>query len=183
MRSQKLPGAVLAGGRGRRMGGDKARAMLGDRPLLAAPVRALSAVCAPVAIVAKPATRLPQLAVAVVREPAEPFHPAAGIVAALRWAAGASVLIAAGDLPFIERGDLEALLAAGGLAIAQAPRSGPQPLLGVYPPGVADALAQAARAGAPLRGTVLGLGARIVAVSERTLVNVNTPQELAAIRT
>ena len=180
MITRMVCGAVLAGGRGRRMGGDKARAMLGHEPLLAFPVRALSVVCRPVVVVAKDSTRLPELEVEVVREPASPVHPAVGIVAALRWAGGGRVLIAAGDLPFIATEDLSALLRCEGLAVAGGPDGGPQPLLGVYPPQVSQALAEAARAGAPLRATVLRLGATVVPVSERTLVNVNTPEDLAA---
>jgi molybdopterin-guanine dinucleotide biosynthesis protein A len=182
MITKMLLGAVLAGGRGRRMGGAKALAQLGGAPLLARPVTALSAVCAEVVVVAKPATELPPLGVEVVREPVEPSHPAAGIVAALRRGGGGAVLVAAGDLPFLERSSLEALIGAGGLAIACSAAAGPQPLLGVYPPEVGGVLAEAARAGAPLRATVLGLGARLVEVPERVLVNVNTPEQLAALQ-
>lgn len=182
MITKTMLGAVLAGGRGRRMGGAKALVRLGDEPLLARPVAALGAVCGEVVVVAKPATELPELDVEVVREPAEPSHPATGIVAALARGGGGAVLVAAGDLPFLERASLEALIGTGGLAIACGPDSGPQPLLGVYPAGVQAALAVAAREGARLRETVAALGATLVEVPERVLVNVNTPEELAALR-
>ena len=90
-------GVVLAGGGGRRIGGDKAMVELEGRPLLHYPL----ACCAPcvdeVAVVAKQSTLLPSLDVeiAIWLEAEEPRHPLAGIVQALRCARGRPVVIVA----------------------------------------------------------------------------------------
>src|SRR5215210_7377438 len=94
-------GAVLAGGRSRRMGGSKATADLGGRPLLAWPLEALRAVLGDVVVVAKGSTELPPLDVPVWVEPDEPMHPRAGIVHALERAHGRAVLACAVDLPLV----------------------------------------------------------------------------------
>src|ERR1700735_4550529 len=95
-------GAVLAGGRGQRIGGDKAIVSLAGRPLLSYPVRAMLGALDHVVVVAKPSTVLPALdGVAVWREPEHPSHPLVGIAEALRRAAGGWVLVCAGDMPFV----------------------------------------------------------------------------------
>ena len=80
-------GDVLAGGAGRRIGGDKATVELEGRPLLLYPLAVLRAVLDDVAVVAKRATILPALDpdVEIWLEADEPRHPLAGVVrAALR---------------------------------------------------------------------------------------------------
>lgn len=75
-------GAVLAGGDGRRIGGDKAVVELDGRPLLHYPLAVVRAALGNVAVVAKSATSLPPLdsGVAIWLEPDEPRHPLAGIL-------------------------------------------------------------------------------------------------------
>jgi molybdopterin-guanine dinucleotide biosynthesis protein A len=175
-------GVVLAGGQARRLGGEKAMAALAGVPLVSYPLQALRTVLDDVVVVAKPRTRLPPLDVEVLQEPAEPHHPLVGIICALHAAAGRPVLIAAGDLPFLDLESLRRLLAgpAGAAVIAAGPRSGPQPLLGVYRPAALAPLQAAADAGtAPMREVVLSLRATLVAVPEDALFNVNTPEDLA----
>ena len=95
-------GVVLAGGRGQRIGGDKAIVSLAGRPLLSYPVRAMLGALDQVVVVAKPSTVLPALGdVAVWEEPEHPSHPLMGIAEALRRAAGGWVLVCAGDMPFV----------------------------------------------------------------------------------
>ena len=91
-------GVVLAGGAGRRIGGDKATVELEGRPLLHYPLSVLRAVLDEVAVVAKQSTVLPGLDVeiAIWLEPEEPRHPLAGIVHALRCARGRPVVVVAG---------------------------------------------------------------------------------------
>jgi molybdopterin-guanine dinucleotide biosynthesis protein A len=118
-------GAVLAGGRGRRLGGGKATALLAGRPLISYPLAAMAAAGIDAFVVAKPDTELPPLAggsigdrgaarVEVVRESAEPSHPLMGIIAALRHA-GRPVVVLAGDMPLASPA-LLAALASGGIA-------------------------------------------------------------------
>ena len=95
-------GAVLAGGAGRRIGGDKAVVELDNRPLLLYPLDALRAVTPEVAVVAKRETALPSLAgeANVWVEPDEPRHPLTGIVHALTRGGQAGARVAA-DLPLV----------------------------------------------------------------------------------
>ncbi len=170
-------GVVLAGGAGRRLGGDKATAPLGGRPLIERPLGALAAIVGELAVVAKAATVLPPLpGVVVWREPDAPRHPLSGIVEALARSGGRSVLVCAVDLPFVSTETLRRLAAADGeVAVA-----GGQPLLGRFGPSVAAVLADAVGAGRPAREVVAGLDATVVAVPEAELFNVNTPADLAA---
>jgi molybdopterin-guanine dinucleotide biosynthesis protein A len=144
-RRQGPVGIVLAGGAGRRLGGDKAVVALDGRPLLDYPLQALRVAVGDVAVVAKRDTALPPLdaKVAVWLEPDEPRHPMAGVVRALRAAGGRAVLAVAVDLPFAGPGLLRRLATApAGRALAVAPRAEGrlQPLCARYEPGALAAL-------------------------------------------
>jgi molybdopterin-guanine dinucleotide biosynthesis protein A len=104
---------VLAGGAGRRIGGDKATVELAGRPLILYPIDSLRKVCEQVVVVAKPDTALPPLAgeAEVWLEPEEPRHPLAGIVHALRTASARKLLVLAGDMPLVPEALLRALVA------------------------------------------------------------------------
>jgi molybdenum cofactor guanylyltransferase len=190
-------GAVLAGGRGRRIGGDKAIATLAGRPLLSYPVRAMRAVVDQVVVVAKPSTALPALGeVTVWTEPEQPSHPLVGIAEALRRAPGGWVLVCAGDMPFVPVALLESLVSAGApgrpgapggpdpgapAAVVAASASGAlQPLLGCYGPACLEPLAAAAHeAVAPARAVVAALEPLVVPVTDpRALFNVNSASDL-----
>jgi molybdenum cofactor guanylyltransferase len=185
---QRRPmGAVLAGGRGRRLGGDKAVAALAGRPLIAYPLAAMRAVVPDVTIVAKPDTALPAAdelgAVRVLREPAAPRHPLVGILHALRAAAGRPVLVCAADLPFLTAEVLRELMETDprrAPAVVAAGSDGAlQPLLGCYRPEAAPLLAAAAReATAPVRAAVAAIAPRRLEVSSDVLFNVNSPEDL-----
>jgi molybdopterin-guanine dinucleotide biosynthesis protein A len=184
-------GVVLAGGRGRRIGGDKAVASLAGRPLLSYPVRAMLGALEHVVIVAKPSTLLPPLGdVAVWHEPEQPSHPLVGIAEALRRAAGGWVLVCAGDMPFVPVALLASLAALASSAaadtdaapaiVAASAGGALQPLLGCYGPACLEPLATAAReAVAPARAVVEALGPLIVPVNDpRALFNVNSAADL-----
>jgi molybdenum cofactor guanylyltransferase len=176
-------GVILAGGSGRRLGGKKALAPLGGKPLIGYPLSALRAVLGEVVVVAKPGASLPDLAgVLVWEEPSQPQHPSIGIVEALRRARGRAVVVCAVDMPFVSSAVLRGLAladAGGGLAVVAALNGQLQPHLGRYEPG---ALAFLERAGfeCPLRAVVAGLDPVLVEVPEDQLFNVNTPEDLAA---
>jgi molybdopterin-guanine dinucleotide biosynthesis protein A len=180
-------GVLLAGGRGSRLGGAKALAPLGGRPLICHALAALRGAVGEVAIVAKPDTSLPVLdGVTVWREPAEPRHPLVGIVHALACAGGRPVLVCAADMPFVTSDVLAALAAAdpGGAfaVVATSAARGLQPLLGCYQPEAGALLAEVAREGtAPVRRVVSGLEPRLFEVTDpQVLVNVNSAEDLAA---
>jgi molybdenum cofactor guanylyltransferase len=176
-------GVVLAGGLGRRLGGAKGSAELFGRPLAAWVADALGEVVGEVAVAVKEGSPVPALTgVAVWREPAEPLHPLAGIAWALTRADGRDVLVCAVDLPFCADA-VRAVLAAASSSESSAAVvvAEGQPLLGVYRASVAEALRAAVLEGRAARAVVASLGAVAVAVPdpERTLFNVNTPEDLA----
>lgn len=180
-----LVGAVLAGGLGRRLGGEKATARLRGRSLIEYPLDALRAVVADVAVVAKPDTTLPALpGITVWSEPGVPRHPLVGLIHALRRADGRPVLVCAADLPLVTPALIACLAASPpseALARLAAYSGQLQPLLGRYEPAAVEpleaALAQDPRA--PLREAVARLGPELVAVKDpAVLFNVNTPADL-----
>jgi molybdopterin-guanine dinucleotide biosynthesis protein A len=177
-------GVVLAGGLGRRIGGEKAIAELAGRPLISYPVQALCAVLRQVRVLAKPDTRLPPLpGVEIWSEPAEPRHPLFGILQALRLAGGRAVLVCAADLPFVTPelvGELAYADTGGAPAVIATVAGAPQPLLGCYRPQAAALLQSAAReATMPLRAAIRAIGPRLLEVSDAELLfNVNSPEDL-----
>jgi molybdopterin-guanine dinucleotide biosynthesis protein A len=185
MPSEQQPvGVVLAGGRGRRMGGSKLTIALRGEPLIAYPLRALGAVLDDVAVIGKPDLELPELSgVMVWIEPQEPTHPLIGLVEALALAGGRPVLVCAADLPFVTSALIARLAAAGAdgapAVIATSRATGPQPLLGRYEPGASELLAPAAQAACePVREAVAAIGPRMLEVDEQELFNVNSPDDL-----
>ncbi|HEX4307510.1 MAG TPA: molybdenum cofactor guanylyltransferase [Solirubrobacterales bacterium] len=179
-------GAVLAGGRGSRLGGAKATAELAGRPLIAYPLAALAAAGIDAFVVAKPSTELAAGEVEVVDEPAEPTHPLAGIVAALRHAGGPVVVLGC-DFPFAPPALLRALAEAPEPLVVPAPGEAPQPLMARWDPELLPRLEEALAREEPLRRTMAALGPRLLDDTElarfgdpaRAFFNVNTPDDLA----
>lgn len=180
----RIRAAVLAGGLGSRLGGEKALAMVAGKPLVSYPVEAARAAGLETVIVAKPETELPDLGVAVLREPSEPRHPLCGVLAALDARRG-DVLALACDMPFMSPGLLEWMAAAeGALVIEAADRL--QPLPGRYPAVSRDRIAEAIEREEPMGATLAALRARRVGATElerfgepsRMLFNVNEPVDL-----
>ncbi len=177
-------GVILAGGVGRRIGGDKAVVDLCGRPLISYPLRAMRSVTADLAVVAKSDTRLPPLAgISVWIEPDEPRHPLVGLVHALERASGRAVLVCAADMPLITAAVLRSLADAdtgAAPAVIATGLGGLQPQLGRYESAARASLAPAAAEGRrSLRETVAALGPTLVEVPERVLFNVNTAEDLA----
>lgn len=179
--------AVLAGGRGERVGGAKPSLQLGGRPLIDYPVSAGLEAGADVIVVAKPNTALPLTEAAVLREPEEPSHPLCGIVAAMREADGRAVIAVGCDLPFVTAELL------GWLAGLPEPLAVPElggrlhPLLARYGSGLLAQLERALEGRRPLQEAVRELGPRLIGEQElgrfgepgRLLFNLNTPEDLA----
>ena len=176
-------GAVLAGGRGSRMGGDKPGALLAGRALLSYPLAALLEACPRVAVVCKRATALPPLPREVERwdEPEEPRHPAAGVAHALERAGG-PVLVCAADMPFVT--------AAACRRLADAARAAPeapavvaegggwlQPTFAIYRAAALPVLR--ACGGAELTRVVEGLAPSLVPLPPAQLRSLDTPAALA----
>ncbi len=173
---------VLAGGAGRRIGGDKAVVELDHRPLISYPLEAVWRALGSVTIVAKLDTELPNVLGATVWiEPGEPRHPLTGILHALSLADGRPVLVCAADMPFVTPGLVREIARAdpAGAAAVVASASGQmQPLLGCYQPSALGPLSSAQR-DRPVRETVARLDPVLYEVGDPDLLfNVNTPDDL-----
>ncbi len=179
-------GAVLAGGRGSRLGGEKAGVELGGRPLISYPLAALRAAGIEAVVCAKPGQALPPLGVRVIPEPAAPRHPLCGIVVALRSAAPQPLIAIACDLPFVPPALLAMLAAAPEPLVIPALGRRPQPLLARYEASLLPELEAALEREEPLVRTVERLRPRLLGEAElapfgdprRLLFNVNDPADL-----
>ena len=180
-----LLGVILAGGRGRRIGGSKAVVALAGVPLIAYPLQAMRAVVGEVVMVAKPDTQLPSLpGVAVWVEPSAPQHPLVGIVHALELGGDRPVLVCAGDLPFVTPvllGRIAGAREPASAAVLAAHDGELQPLLGCYRPEAIPALRAGLAASQPLRAVAAGLHPTVLEVGDpELLLNVNSPEDLLA---
>jgi molybdenum cofactor guanylyltransferase len=179
-------GAVLAGGRSRRMGRPKALVELAGRPLAARAVAAVEGASLEAIVVAKSDSALPALRCRVLRESAGPVHPLHGVIAALADSGGWPVIALACDMPLVPPALLE-LLAGVDAPVAVVEAAGRvQPLLARYEPAVAAALADAVAAGVAAHQVVAGLEPRVIGDDELArfgdpeliCLNVNTPADL-----
>jgi molybdopterin-guanine dinucleotide biosynthesis protein A len=176
-------GVVLAGGLGRRLGGDKAIVELEGRPLVLYPVEALHEVCDEVAVVAKRDTLLPPLSglADLWIEPDEPRHPLTGVAHALGLAAGRAVLVVAVDLPLMDAATLRMLIQTdpgGAAAVVPRVHGRLQPLCALYTPRALAGLA-AFDPSARATDVVVSLGVREVQPPDPTaFFNVNRPEDL-----
>jgi molybdopterin-guanine dinucleotide biosynthesis protein A len=165
--------AVLAGGRGSRLGGAKPTAPLGGEPLIARVLRAAAGF--ETVVVAKRGTALPPLQVPVWLEPDEPFHPLTGLVTALER--GGPVLAVACDQPWVTGELLAALGAARAVACVDGEY---EPFPGVYDPSQLPVLREALAEQAGLRRTLARLAPPRLEVDARLVASVNTPEALAS---
>jgi molybdopterin-guanine dinucleotide biosynthesis protein A len=178
-------GAVLAGGRGSRLGGAKPTADLAGKPLLAYPLAAMAAAGLSPFVVAKSDTPIPAPGVEVVTEPADPTHPLAGIVAALQHARGPLVVLGC-DFPFVPPALLRFLADATEPLVVPNPGGGAQPLVARWTPALLPDLEAALAHEEPLRRTVAALAPRLLTDADlarfgdpaRIFFNVNTPADL-----
>jgi molybdopterin-guanine dinucleotide biosynthesis protein A len=181
--------AVLAGGRGVRIGGAKPTRALAGRPLISYPLGSARAAGLEAVVVAKRDTALPPIGERVIVEPDEPRHPLCGALAALehakRHAPGAGVVLVGADMPFVTDAllralaqlDRGALLEVGGRC---------QPLPARLLPGHEHSLRAALEAESSLRAALAALDLRVLAEAEltafgdprRLCFSVNTPADL-----
>jgi molybdenum cofactor guanylyltransferase len=172
---------VLAGGAGRRIGGDKCTVELAGRPLVLYPIAALRRVCEQVIVVAKQDTKLPQLAgeAEVWIEPDEPQHPLAGVVHALRTASVRRILVLACDMPLVPEALLRGLLkAADGAGAVACCGDIAEPLCACYTKQALKGL-ERFEPGERAIDVVDGLGvARVEWDDADAVLSVNAPEDL-----
>ncbi len=187
-----VAGLVLAGGRSTRFGGEKAVAEIEGRPLLLWAVLRLRALCADVAVNARPGAETEALALAsgltVLHDAAgDPDGPLAGVKVGLAWAArrGARALaVSPCDAPLLPDDLFQRLAEAAGDGAAMAvTEEGRQPLCALWPVSALQVVTEALAGGAhpPTWRTLEGIGARQVRFEPpEAFANVNTPADLAA---
>jgi molybdopterin-guanine dinucleotide biosynthesis protein A len=194
--ASEVIGAILAGGRGRRIGGDKPSLELGDRTLVRHAVTALCSVGVDVALVLRPGQPVPLTAhtIAVVRDEIENAGPLGGLQALLRWLPVEWALVAACDQPFLAPRLLQGLVSErrdGFEAICARPNDRLEPLPGLYHRSVLPAIDRALERGERSLGDlVVSLRLREVPrhvvehwdPSLASFLNINTPNELERAR-
>jgi molybdopterin-guanine dinucleotide biosynthesis protein A len=169
-------GAVLAGGRATRFGSDKALATLAGRALLDHAITSLGAHCDTIVVVGRttaPVTCIPDL-------PFSDLGPLGGIAGALAYAADHgfnAVLTTACDTPSLPDEVIAALRAAAPAYAAEAPTVGfwPADLAGSLLAHLLDDRPRAIRRWAETIGASAVLPGMV-------LTNINTPDDLAALR-
>lgn len=179
-------GAVLAGGLGSRVGGEKAALKLGGSALVSYPLAELAAAGIEAVVCAKEGESLPALGVPVLREPAQPRHPLCGIVTALRAGEGRPVVVVACDMPFVASGLLRLLAEAPEPLVVPVLGGRLHPLLGRYEPVLLPRLEAALQREAPVTRTIEALGPHHLQEEElarfgdphRLLFNVNDAVDL-----
>jgi molybdopterin-guanine dinucleotide biosynthesis protein A len=142
-------GFVVAGGRSRRMGRDKALMGWGGATLLDHAIRTLEAVCADVRVLSGLQRRYTDRGRAVVVDAAPEAGPLAGLEAALASATPAPVVVLAVDMPFVPPELLRHLadsLAGWDVAVPVIP-AGPEPLCAAYGPDCLAPVREALAAG------------------------------------
>jgi len=178
--------AILIGGAGSRIGGDKHLRELGGRSLAGWVIDAVRKARLEPLLVAKHGTPLGELAGAceVAVEPEAEHHPLLGLIAALELTREPLVVTPC-DVPLVPPALLRELAEAEGTAVVDGP-DGVEPLLGRYEPAALPVLREAVRNGASARSAAEMLGAAEIGRDEldrygdpvRFLSNVNVPDDL-----
>ena len=186
-----LAAVVLAGGRSRRMGTDKATVAFCGRRMIDVVVERLRALTDDVVVCARQRNALEPILVPVVEDDEAYAGPLPALVAGIRASGAPRVVAVACDMPFLNAPLLAAL--ASRLrddidAVVPITAEGPQPLHAAYGDCAVEPLLAALAAGErSLRGALGRLRVRWVEEQEwrvldpsgRSFRNVNTPAELA----
>jgi molybdopterin-guanine dinucleotide biosynthesis protein A len=109
-RESAVTGAVMAGGKSRRFGQDKAQLSLNGETLLARTLQTLSRVTDDLVVVGPPERRQEAGLARVVSDEYPDSGPLGGIYTALRASSAAAVLVVACDMPFLSEDLLRHLL-------------------------------------------------------------------------
>ena len=188
-----VAGVLLAGGRASRMGGrDKAFAAVDGEPIAVRAVRIFRSLFGQVLVSTNHPQRFERLGVETVADRYPGHGPLAGIHATLLASRHSHVFVAACDMPGLDPEVIRFLLARIGSADAVVPcwDGDVEPLHAVYAVGALPEIEASLAAGRNAVRDVLGR-LRVDYVSEaemravrgaaRSLTNVNTPEELAAV--
>ena len=195
MTAPRLPvaGVMVAGGRASRMGGrDKAFAAVGGQPIAVRTIRLFHQLFPHVLVATDRPERFRGLDVETVADQFPGCGPLAGIHAALLASRYPHVFVAACDMPGLDADVIRFLVARIGAADAVVPRwdGDVEPLHAVYAAQCGPAIEACLRAGRHALRDFLAQARvdyveeaelRAVGGAARSLLNVNTPEELAAV--
>ena len=196
MTKHGIIGAVLAGGRGRRIGRDKAMVELDGRPLISYPVGALRSAGLDVVVALRGGQEVPAGLedVSVVRDEFEDAGPLGGLHALLKWMPGEWVLVVSCDQPFVRVNLLHGIIShsecAADAVVARSPER-LQPMPGLYRKSCLPVVDGALRRGEHgMRDVLNGLPRYELAgedldcldLEHSSFVNVNTPKDLLRAR-
>lgn len=179
-------GVILAGGRSRRMGRDKALVRFRGEPMIDHVSRALVAAGCDVLVVGREST--PSGLDSIVDEPGA-AGPAAGVLTALHHSPGRDLFVVAVDQPLIRTATVRHLLAQSGPVVVPMDQGHPQVTCAVYRPECHDTLQALAAAGPTrLRALLTAVATRYVLPEEwaswgedgRSWRSLDTPKDLAA---
>ena len=176
--------AVLAGGRGERMGTSKPAALLAGRPLISYALAAAREAGLEALVIAKPDTVLPPLQERVVHDHAQLHHPLAGILAAIEQRE--SVIALACDMPFVPAALLRWFADHRASSIVTRASGFVQPFPARYHAGQAQSLRESMLAQRSLQASLLQLDPElvddhrlpVVGLPTRLYFSVNTPTDL-----
>ncbi len=188
-----LTGLVLAGGRGRRLGRDKALVEVAGEPLVVRAARRLEKCCQAVFVASGDGRRLGELAWEQVADAVSEGGPLAGILAGLERATTPLVAVVAVDLPHLNPAVLQRLAGEwrGEAAVVPLVSGRIHPLHGVYASDAAPRLRRLLLAGRRAVISALSeLGARVVGEegwadldpSGSFITNINRPTDLDGLR-
>ena len=196
MTKHGIIGAVLAGGRGRRIGRDKAMVELDGRPLISYPVGALRSAGLDVVLALRGGQEVPAGLedVSVVRDEFEDAGPLGGLHALLKWMPGEWVLVVSCDQPFVRVNLLHGIISqsecTADAVVARTPER-LQPMPGLYRKSCLPVVDGALRRGEHgMRDVLNGLPRYELAgedldcldLEHSSFVNVNTPKDLLRAR-
>ncbi len=182
---------VLAGGRSKRMGTEKATIPFCGRRMIDVVVERLRGLTDEVVVCARERSVLEPILVPVVEDAEEYAGPLPALVAGIRSAGTTKVVAVACDMPFLSvplLADLAARLDDNVDAVVPVTEDGPQPLHAAYGDCAVEPLLAALAAGErSLRGALDRLRVRWVEEevwrgldpTGRSFRNINTPEELA----
>ncbi|WP_434384876.1 molybdenum cofactor guanylyltransferase [Melittangium boletus] len=188
---QEVTLAVIAGGRGVRLGGVAKGLLEVEGRAVVERVLALGALVGDVVLVANVPGPYARFGVRTVGDEVPERGAPGGVHAALAAARTAWVLAVACDMPFVTEAAVRVLLGARGPdmdAVAFTVAGRVEPLLAVYRQSLASAWGEALRAGEPSLRALLAQcqtrllpedALRAVDPDLRTVVSVNTPEDLA----
>ncbi len=191
----KASAAILAGGRSRRMGRDKALIEIGGRPMLARVIEGIRPLFDDIAVIGGDSRRYGSFGVQVRGDIRPGCGSLGGIYTALATAASPVVFCAACDMPFLSP-DLVAFLLgvmkeSECQAVLPSINGEREPLCAVYSRSILPVIERDLDAGVlRIKNTLSSLRVRTVEADEmrpydpelRTFFNINTPEDLERAR-